>query len=92
MSLEKANPAAAQLRPERTALVLIDLQERLRASNGKPKRPFTAPVADETLAAKVKELASARLAEAMIVLGRDAGRLQAAKQASLARVARDFAG
>jgi glycosyltransferase involved in cell wall biosynthesis len=34
----------------------------------------------------------AQLAAAMIALGRDAGRLQAAKQASLARVARDFAG
>lgn len=29
MTLEKANPAASQLRPERTALVLVDLQERL---------------------------------------------------------------
>lgn len=29
MTLEKANPALAQLRPERTALLLIDLQERL---------------------------------------------------------------
>ena len=31
---------------------LIELQERLRASNGKEKRPFTPPVADEALAAK----------------------------------------
>ncbi len=29
MTLEKANPALAQLRPERAALVVIDLQERL---------------------------------------------------------------
>jgi nicotinamidase-related amidase len=29
MTLEKANPAAALLRPERAVLVLIDLQERL---------------------------------------------------------------
>jgi nicotinamidase-related amidase len=29
MTIEKANPAASLLRPERTALVLIDLQERL---------------------------------------------------------------
>src|SRR5690606_20748229 len=28
---------------------LIDLQERLRESNGKPKRPFTKPVTDEAL-------------------------------------------
>src|SRR6185369_9642641 len=44
---------------------LIDLQERLRASNGKEKRPFTKPVVDETLSAKVKELAWDRLADAM---------------------------
>ncbi|HEY5923355.1 MAG TPA: polyribonucleotide nucleotidyltransferase [Kofleriaceae bacterium] len=44
---------------------LIDLQERLRASNGKEKRPFTKPVADETLAERVKEFAYERLAQAM---------------------------
>jgi polyribonucleotide nucleotidyltransferase len=44
---------------------LIELQERLRAANGKEKRPFTPPVADETLAANVKELAWDRLAAAM---------------------------
>ncbi len=44
---------------------LIELQERLRAANGKEKRPFTPPVTDEALAAKVKEIAWQRLAEAM---------------------------
>jgi polyribonucleotide nucleotidyltransferase len=44
---------------------LIDLQERLRAANGKEKRPFTKPVADETLAERVKEYAYERLAQAM---------------------------
>jgi polyribonucleotide nucleotidyltransferase len=44
---------------------LIDLQERLRAANGKEKRPFTPPVVDETLAARVKELGWERLAQAM---------------------------
>jgi polyribonucleotide nucleotidyltransferase len=44
---------------------LIQLQERLRAGHGKPKREFTAPVADETLAAKAKELAWDKLGEAM---------------------------
>ncbi|MDB4953426.1 MAG: pnp [Myxococcales bacterium] len=44
---------------------LIELQERLRAANGKEKRPFTAPVADEALAARVKETAWDRLKEAM---------------------------
>ena len=46
---------------------LIELQERLRAANGKEKRPFTPPVVDETLAAQVKELAWDRLAEAMTI-------------------------
>jgi len=44
---------------------LIELQERLRAANGKDKRPFTAPVLDEALVQRVKELAWDRLAEAM---------------------------
>ncbi|MFN0251124.1 MAG: polyribonucleotide nucleotidyltransferase [Kofleriaceae bacterium] len=46
---------------------LIELQERLRASNGKEKRPFTAPVPDEELAAKVKESAWDRLKEVMTI-------------------------
>src|SRR6185295_14798046 len=46
---------------------LIELQERLRAANGKDKRPFTAPVPDEALAAQVKELAWGRLGEAMTI-------------------------
>jgi len=44
---------------------LIDLQERLRASNGKEKRPFVKPEVDATLAERVKALAWDRLAEAM---------------------------
>src|SRR6185503_10687513 len=44
---------------------LIEVQERLRAANGKDKRAFTAPVVDEELVARVKELAWGRLAEAM---------------------------
>src|SRR6201995_1929643 len=46
---------------------LIELQERLRAANGKDKRPFPPPVADESLAARVKELGWDRLAEAMTI-------------------------
>src|SRR5499427_2671277 len=46
---------------------LIDLQERLRASNGKEKRPFTKPVVDEDLAARVKELGWDKLATAMTI-------------------------
>jgi polyribonucleotide nucleotidyltransferase len=46
---------------------LIELQERLRAANGKDKRAFTPPVVDEALAAQVKELAWDRLAEVMTI-------------------------
>jgi polyribonucleotide nucleotidyltransferase len=46
---------------------LIELQERLRASNGKPKRPFTPPVADEGLAVKVKDLGWDKLKNAMLI-------------------------
>ncbi len=46
---------------------LIELQERLRAANGKEKRPFTPPVADEALAAKVKESAWDRLKEVSLI-------------------------
>ncbi|HSR98228.1 MAG TPA: polyribonucleotide nucleotidyltransferase, partial [Kofleriaceae bacterium] len=44
---------------------LIELQERLRAANGKEKRAFTPPAVDEELAGRVKELAWDKLAEAM---------------------------
>ncbi len=44
---------------------LIELQDKLRAAVGKPKRAFTPPVADETLQAKVKELGLDKLAAAM---------------------------
>jgi polyribonucleotide nucleotidyltransferase len=53
---------------------LIDLQERLRASNGKEKRPFTPPVVDETLAARVKEMAWDKLAAAMTIKDKHARR------------------
>ena len=44
---------------------LIELQEKLRALVGKEKRPFTPPVANETLAAKVKESAWEKLGTAL---------------------------
>jgi polyribonucleotide nucleotidyltransferase len=40
---------------------LIQLQERLRAANGKEKRPFTPPVIDEHLMARVTDMARERL-------------------------------
>src|SRR5258706_8550366 len=50
---------------------LIDLQERLRAANGKEKRPFTPPITDDTLAARVKELAWDRVATVMTTLDKN---------------------
>src|SRR5580765_1754143 len=44
---------------------LIEMQERLRAAVGKEKCPFTPPVADEGLAARVKELAWDKLGAAL---------------------------
>jgi polyribonucleotide nucleotidyltransferase len=46
---------------------LLDLQEKLRAAVGKEKRPFEEPKADEALVARIKELASARMIQAMAV-------------------------
>ncbi|MCX5744711.1 MAG: polyribonucleotide nucleotidyltransferase [Proteobacteria bacterium] len=46
---------------------LIEMQERLRAANGKEKRPFTPPVTDEALTKKVKELVWDRFAAAMTI-------------------------
>jgi polyribonucleotide nucleotidyltransferase len=53
---------------------IIEAQERLRASNGKPKRPFTPPVEDQDLAARVKELVGDRLAEAFTTKDKHARR------------------
>ena len=53
---------------------LIELQERLRASNGKEKRPFTPAVPDEALAAKVKESAWDRLKEVSLIKDKKARR------------------
>jgi polyribonucleotide nucleotidyltransferase len=44
---------------------LLDLQEKLRAAAGKPKREYVAPPVDEALQAVVAELAQSRVKEAM---------------------------
>jgi polyribonucleotide nucleotidyltransferase len=51
--------ALAQAQP------LIDLQEKLRAAVGKPKRAFTPPKKDEALVARVAELAHEKVRHAM---------------------------
>jgi polyribonucleotide nucleotidyltransferase len=46
---------------------LLDLQEKLRAAAGKPKRTFSPPAKDEALAHRVKEMAWGRILSAMSV-------------------------
>jgi polyribonucleotide nucleotidyltransferase len=55
----------ALLFAHQAAQPLIDLQLRLRAAVGKEKRPFTPPVADEALAARLKDLAWEKLGYAL---------------------------
>ncbi len=55
----------ALLFAQEAAQPLIQLQERLRAAVGKPKRPFTPPVADEAIAAEVKRICWDRVVESM---------------------------
>jgi len=69
---------------------LIQLQERLRAIAGKPKRDFTPPVTDEALAAHVKELAWARIGEALSI--RDKKQRTTAAAAARAFVAAELCG
>ena len=46
---------------------LIDIQEQLREELGKPKRAFTPPETDEALAAKLNEMATERINEALSI-------------------------
>jgi len=51
----------------KAAQPLIDLQEKLRAAVGKPKRAFQAPVVDLALDARVRELAQPKIEAAMAI-------------------------
>ncbi|HEX6837602.1 MAG TPA: polyribonucleotide nucleotidyltransferase [Polyangia bacterium] len=46
---------------------ILDLIEKIRAATGKEKRPFTAPVKDQTIAARVKETALDKLKSVMSI-------------------------
>ena len=46
---------------------LIDIQEELCTALGKPKREYTVPVQDETLVARLTELAADRIAQAIVI-------------------------
>jgi polyribonucleotide nucleotidyltransferase len=57
----------ALLFAHREAQPLLDLQEKIRAAVGKAKREFTPPQKDEALGARVSEMASGRVSEAMAI-------------------------
>jgi len=65
---------------------LIELQEKLRAMCGKEKRPFTPPVPDESLAARVKDLTWTKLGAALQIKDKKKryGEVAALKTESLA--------
>jgi len=65
--LSETDVVDALLFAHESAQPLIDVQEKLRAAAGKPKREHTAPVSDAELVAKVTELAKGRIAEALAV-------------------------
>jgi polyribonucleotide nucleotidyltransferase len=50
-----------------TAQPLIELQEKMRAQVGKPKRDYTPPEADAGIAGKVRELAKNKIVEGLSV-------------------------
>src|SRR5512136_2028143 len=51
----------------KTAQPLIDLQEKLRAAVGKPKREFTPPAIDPALEARVMDFAKGKIEAAMAI-------------------------
>jgi polyribonucleotide nucleotidyltransferase len=51
----------------KAAQPLIDLQEKLRAAVGKPKRAFQAPVVDPALDARVRAMAQSKIEAAMAI-------------------------
>jgi polyribonucleotide nucleotidyltransferase len=57
----------ALMHAHKEAQPLIDLQEKLRAAVGKPKREFSPPVKDPAIVARVKEVAGAKIKTAMAI-------------------------
>ncbi|MBI3769501.1 MAG: polyribonucleotide nucleotidyltransferase [Deltaproteobacteria bacterium] len=49
---------------------ILDMQAELRRALGKPKRTVVPPAVDQVLAARVRELAAAKIAEALAVSGK----------------------
>jgi polyribonucleotide nucleotidyltransferase len=66
-SVSEAVLVDALMFAHREAQALLDLQEKIRAAVGKPKREFVPPQKDETIARRVNELAYDRLKQAMAI-------------------------
>src|SRR5262245_15709744 len=49
---------------------ILDLVEKIRAAAGKEKRPYTAPVKDQSIAQRVKDTALEKLRQAMSIKGK----------------------
>jgi polyribonucleotide nucleotidyltransferase len=73
---------------------LLDLQEKLRAAVGKPKRAFTAPTTDAELLAAVDELAGHKVREAFALSNKQEryGRLHAIEDEVKANLQERFPG
>src|SRR5438270_2912923 len=60
----------ALLFAHQAAQPVLDLIEKIRAAAGKEKRPYTAPVKDQSIAARVKETALDKLKQVMSIKGK----------------------
>jgi polyribonucleotide nucleotidyltransferase len=71
---------------------LLDLQDKLREALGKPRREVTPPKVDETLLARVAEVAGADLQEATFIPTKMEryGRLRKIKEQTVAKLAEEY--
>ncbi|MDX2022691.1 MAG: polyribonucleotide nucleotidyltransferase [Deltaproteobacteria bacterium] len=71
---------------------LIDLQDKLRAAVGKPKRDFVSPKADEALVARVTAFANPKIEAAMAIREKQQryGALEAVSTETLAALGAEF--
>jgi polyribonucleotide nucleotidyltransferase len=72
---------------------IIELQEKLKETNGVPKRPFAPPERDEELVKKIEALSFSRIYDAMLAPGKNERRsaLRAVKSETLVTLGEDFA-
>ncbi len=72
---------------------IIELQEKLKETNGVTKRPFAPPERDEELVKKIEALSFSRIYDAMLAPGKNERRsaLRAVKSETLVTLGEDFA-